>query len=140
MQDLRCKWKVYVRRLPREHTSRLRSYEAEHTCRSDEKGKNCLAKAGWVANQIEQQIRDHKEFKPKDVQTEIWSKYGVKVSYHIAYYARIICYERIYGNFKAGYTMCPEACRQLLQKNHGSVIRYFRHPNDYTFVGFFCFF
>lgn len=66
-----CKWRVYVRRVPREHTVRCRSYHPKHTCKNDKKGKNCLAKASWVGNQIGQQIRDHKEYKPKDMQTDI---------------------------------------------------------------------
>lgn len=96
-KDLKCKWRVYIRKVPHEQTALLRAYMSEHTYKSDKKCKNCLACAGWVANVIEEQIRNHKEFKPKDIQAKIWQQFGVKVSYSTAYTAITICHERIHG-------------------------------------------
>ena len=44
-KDPRCNWRVYVRRLPREHTAMLRSIRGSHTCKCDEKEKNAMAHA-----------------------------------------------------------------------------------------------
>ena len=119
-KDPDCSWRVYVRRMPGEHTAKLKSSEAQHTCKCDEKCKNSMAHAGWVANEIEKLLRNHKQFRPRDVQAEMWEKYGVKISYWIAWSANIKCHERIYGSYNEGYRLCPELVRQILTKNSGS--------------------
>ena len=75
-----------MRKLPNEYTAKLIIYDKQHTCKSDESCKNINANARRVAKEIEHWLRNHKEFKPKDVITEIWHKHGVKLSYHFALY------------------------------------------------------
>ena len=100
-----CKWRVYVRKLPNELIVKLRIYEKEHTCKSDENCKNTNANAKWVATEIKDWLRNHKDFKPKDVITEIWHKYDMKLSYHSTYKARIIAHENIFGKYDEGYKL-----------------------------------
>ena len=78
-KDPKSKWRVYVWNVPHELTAMLRSFQPEHTCKCDEKWNNSLAHARWVANEIEQDIRNHTHYKPRDIQTEIWERHGVKV-------------------------------------------------------------
>lgn len=80
-----------------------------------------------VANELEHDIKNHKEYKHKDVEAEMWSRHGIKVSYKTTWKANVICHERIYGSYSEGYRKkCPELCNQLLMKNPGSVC----HPYE----------
>ncbi|KAF6166273.1 hypothetical protein GIB67_008701 [Kingdonia uniflora] len=83
--------------------------------------ENELANTLWIANEIEELVRDVKTLTPKDVQTTIKRKYGVNVSYYTAWNAKIICTERITRSFHDGYNRLPELTRQVLLSNFGSI-------------------
>ena len=129
-----CKWRVLVRKKPHEHTARLRKYVGQHTCKSDDKCKNVTEDARWVAGETDEDIRNHKFFKPRDVIAKIWSKHGLKISYDSAYNTKLKCHENIYGKYDESYRLCPEICRQILDKNPGSVAEWLRNPIDNRFV------
>ncbi|KAF6145549.1 hypothetical protein GIB67_037582 [Kingdonia uniflora] len=93
----------YVRRNYDGHTIELkRTDNLTHTCRSKAVDKNKLAHAGWVAKEVEELIRSVRSTRPYDVQEAIWTKYGVHVSYHIAWNAWTVCMERIVGSYDEG--------------------------------------
>ena len=130
-----CGWFVYCRKLPTEPTMKLRKFEPTHTCKTDADGKNIMANAKWVAVEIEQDIRNHKLYKLRDIKTKMWEIYGIKLSYWTAWAARIKVYKNIHGNYEEGYKFIPELCRVLQKKNPGSIAIYEISSLDYSFMG-----
>lgn len=55
-------WKV-----PHERTASVRMNVDQHSCRSDNRWRNTKADARFVATEIEDNIRNHKFFKPRGV-------------------------------------------------------------------------
>ncbi|KAF6160942.1 hypothetical protein GIB67_007583 [Kingdonia uniflora] len=97
----------------------LKGCHFEHTCTGKVRSENKLANALWIANEIEELVRDVKTLIPKDVQTTIGRKYGVNVSYYTAWNAKTICIKRITGLFDDGYNRLPELTRQEFpHQNH----------------------
>ncbi|KAF6158676.1 hypothetical protein GIB67_040190 [Kingdonia uniflora] len=95
------------------HSMVLKGCHFEHTCTGKVGSENKLVNALWIANEIEELVRDVKTLTPKDVQTTIRRKYGVNVSYYTSWNAKAICIERITGSFDDGYNRLPELTRQL---------------------------
>ncbi|KAF6142496.1 hypothetical protein GIB67_039460 [Kingdonia uniflora] len=121
----KCKWLVYARRSYDGHSMVLKGYYFEHTCTGKVGSENKLANALWIANEIEELVRDVKTLTPKDVQTTIRRKYGVNVSYYTAWNAKTICIERITGSLDDGYNRLPELTRQVFpHQNHRFCFRH----------------
>ncbi|KAF6165471.1 hypothetical protein GIB67_028030 [Kingdonia uniflora] len=105
------------------HAMRLMNGVYVHNCKRKPGAKNRLANALWVVNEIEETIRDMKEFSPQDAMTIISRRYGVDLSYFTAWNAKTICMERIVGSFDKGYTLMPKLCRQILISNPSSIAK-----------------
>ncbi|KAF6151970.1 hypothetical protein GIB67_010544 [Kingdonia uniflora] len=118
-----CKWLIYVRRQNDGHTMRLMNGVFVHNCRRKPGTKNRLANALWVANEIEETVRDMKTFSPQDAITIISRRYGIDLSYFTAWNVKTICMEIIVGSFDEGYTLMPELCRQILISNPGNIAK-----------------
>ncbi|KAF6165813.1 hypothetical protein GIB67_012710 [Kingdonia uniflora] len=121
--DKVCKWLVYVRRQNDGHTMRLMNGVFVHNCKRKPGTKNRLANTLWVANEIEETVRDMKKKSPQDAMTIISRRYGVNLSYFTAWNAKTICMEKIIGSFDEGYTLMPELCRQILISNPSSIAK-----------------
>lgn len=115
----------------------LRSIRDKHTCKCDEKEKNTMAHVRWVANEVKNKIRNHKDFKPNDLQLEICDKHGYKISYSTSYTSKFMCHERIWESDADGYRMCSKIANQLLKNNPGSLVQRLKNPVDNSFV-FLC--
>lgn len=70
-----------------------------------------MTKTTWVANEVEDMIRNHKEMKLRDVQAVIWEKYTVKISYQSGYYDKIIVNERFHSSYSDAFRLLPEITR-----------------------------
>ncbi|KAF6160393.1 hypothetical protein GIB67_019162 [Kingdonia uniflora] len=121
--DKTCKWMLYVRRFPDQHTMSVRkSSFLEHTCECDSEDKNKLVNALWVANYCVDGLRNIKLSRPIDVLTTIRRKFGIDLSYWIAWNPWTICIERIVGLYDEGYFKMPSLVREILIANLGSII------------------
>ncbi|KAF9597941.1 hypothetical protein IFM89_023312, partial [Coptis chinensis] len=85
-KDLNCQWKVIATVTKRDnHTFILRKFLNQHTCEADDENKYAQATSPWVAKTLVHKIRDHPDYKPWDIQKEIFYEFGVSISYWTAW-------------------------------------------------------
>ncbi|KAF9598999.1 hypothetical protein IFM89_033344 [Coptis chinensis] len=110
-KDAKCKWTITTTIARDGHTFILRKYNDEHTCEANEKNKYCQATSLWVAKHFQDNVRDHPNYKPKDLEADMFSIFGVKISYRSAWSARTLILENLNGNYEEGFALVPELCR-----------------------------
>ncbi|KAF9602661.1 hypothetical protein IFM89_030549, partial [Coptis chinensis] len=75
-KDFNCQWKVSASVTKRDnHTFILRKFLDQHTCEADDENKYAQATSPWVAKTLVDKMRDHPDYKPRDIQKEIFSKF-----------------------------------------------------------------
>ncbi|KAF6146829.1 hypothetical protein GIB67_018482 [Kingdonia uniflora] len=101
---------------------KLKGHCFEHDYKGTVGAVNKMGNASWVANEIEDLVRDVKTITPKKLKVKIKKKFGVDISYYSAWNAKTIRMERIMGSFNLGYTILPELNRQILLCNPCSIL------------------
>ncbi|KAF9612982.1 hypothetical protein IFM89_004785 [Coptis chinensis] len=131
-----CDWAIIASVTKKDnHTFILRSYNDEHTCQADEKNLNTHARAPWVAKALLERMRDHPDYRRKDIMKEMFSQFGINISYWTAWNARMQMLEAIHGNYENGYKLVPEMCRQIMRRNLGSISKYFMNQDSHNLIG-----
>ncbi|KAF9608794.1 hypothetical protein IFM89_011563 [Coptis chinensis] len=120
-KDEECKWTITAIIARDGHTFILRKYNDEHTCETNEKNKYCQATSPWVAKHFQDKVRDHPNYKPKDLEADMFTKFGVEISYWTAWSARTLILENLNGNYEEGFALVTELCRQIKKDNPGSI-------------------
>ncbi|KAF9616167.1 hypothetical protein IFM89_028633 [Coptis chinensis] len=95
----------------------LLKFVGTHTCEADGKNHVKQAKAPWVAQVLEDFLRDHPNMKPLDVHKEVWRRFGVELSYYTTWKAKVKMFEKINGNYEASYLVVSELKKQIDIKN-----------------------
>ncbi|KAF9612607.1 hypothetical protein IFM89_002203, partial [Coptis chinensis] len=131
-----CTWKVACSITRDHHTVKLRKFVGTHTCEADGKNHVKQAKAPWVAQVLEDFLRDHPNMKPLDVHKEVWRRFRVELSYYTAWKAKVKMFEKINGNYEASYLVVSELKKQIDIKNVGSLVKWYRHGETGEFVRF----
>ncbi|KAF6135060.1 hypothetical protein GIB67_014109 [Kingdonia uniflora] len=98
--------------------------------RGNNDGFNKLANGQWVAAEIEELVRDVTTLTPKSIVVRIKKKFGVAISYYIAWNAKTICMEKIVGSYDEGYKQFPALCLEILHTNPGSIVRTWREDTS----------
>ncbi|KAF5206950.1 hypothetical protein FRX31_003463, partial [Thalictrum thalictroides] len=79
-KNLKCKFRVYVRRMNDGHTMRLRNIEKGHSCVGRTITRNPTANAPYIAKKIEAQMRmHHKSFTPADIIEHMWMYHNLEL-------------------------------------------------------------
>ncbi|KAF9592190.1 hypothetical protein IFM89_012684 [Coptis chinensis] len=107
-KDEDCKWTIAATITRDGHTFILRKFNDEHTCEANEKNKYCQATSPWVAKHFQVKVRDHPNYKPKDLEAHMFSKFGVKILYWTAWSAKIVILEKLNGNYEEEFALVPE--------------------------------
>ncbi|KAF9600673.1 hypothetical protein IFM89_011344 [Coptis chinensis] len=128
-KDFNCQWKVSASVTKRDnHTfilrNILRKFLDQHTCEADDENKYAHATSPWVAKTLVDKVRDHPDYKPRDIQKEIFCEFGVSISYWTTWSSRVLMLEKINGNYEVGYAVVLEMCRQIEKSNPGSLVKW----------------
>lgn len=133
--DPNCKWLCYVKDNAREPTVVVKTLVPEHTYIYDPTGKNYLVNSKWVAQILEEDVKvHHKTYKSRDIVLEVWSRFGVSVSYWIGWSFRWKIMELIHGNYEQSYRDTPKCVRNIINQNPGS-LALVRRKEDQSFNG-----
>ncbi|KAF6144331.1 hypothetical protein GIB67_024558 [Kingdonia uniflora] len=116
-----CPWWVFITRLNDGHTMTLKNGNFIHECSGKNGTLNRNANAIWVAKEIENLIRDASTTKPMQISNIVYRRFGVRVSYYIAWNARNMVMEKKVGSYDKGYALCPELCIQIQKSNPSSI-------------------
>ncbi|OVA11992.1 hypothetical protein BVC80_8167g6 [Macleaya cordata] len=125
-------WFFFASKLRNETTFKLKQFVDDHNCEKLSKKRNNMISSKSVAEELEDSIRANKTetYKPKDIIEDFWEEFTWDISYWVAWRARTIEMERIFGNYEDGYKLAPELCRQMLEANPGSVATWSCEPKE----------
>ncbi|GAB2282299.1 hypothetical protein Dimus_039535 [Dionaea muscipula] len=132
-----CPWRIHAAKLPGVPTFTIRTLNDNHTCGGIYHLGHQQASVQWVANSVEQRLRENPSCKPKDILEEIHRTYGITLSYKQAWRGKERIMAAVRGSFEEGYHLLPQYCQQIQRTNPGSIAKVYGNPEDNSFQRLF---
>ncbi|KAL5558468.1 hypothetical protein UlMin_034679 [Ulmus minor] len=108
-----CSWRVRAKKLKK------------HTCPTDFKPVRRRQATSWVVGECVKRklINPGRVYRPRDVMDDMKRKFGVDISYSVAWRGRECAYENLrLGTLKQSYKLPPGYLHMLMATNPGSVV------------------
>lgn len=132
-----CPWRVHAAKLPGVPTFTIRTLHEVHTCNGIGHLGHQQASVQWVANSVEQRLRENPNCKPKEILEEIHRVHGITLSYKQAWRGKERVMAVMRGSFEEGYRLLPQYCEQVKRTNPGSIASVYGNPTDDCFQRLF---
>lgn len=132
-----CPWRIHAAKLPGVPTFTIRTINEQHTCGGIAHLGHQQASVQWVANSVEQRLRENPNYKPKEILEEIHRVHGITLSYKQAWRGKERIMAAMRGSFEEGYRLLPQYCEQVLRTNPGSIASVYADPMDSCFQRLF---
>ncbi|KAL5576595.1 hypothetical protein UlMin_018294 [Ulmus minor] len=123
--DMTCLRKVRAKRLADSGYWMVTKYVNKHTCPTDVKNVWHRRAKSWVIGEYVKKrlINPRRVFRPKDVMDDIRRKFGVDISYTVAWRGREYAYENLrLGTPEQSYRILPGYLHMLRETNPGTVV------------------
>nr|GMD58925.1 uncharacterized protein LOC109158163 [Ipomoea batatas] len=118
-------------------TFTIRTINDSHTCGGIGHLGHQQASVQWVANSVEQRLRENPNYKPKEILEEIHRVHGITLSYKQAWRGKERIMAAMRGSFEEGYRLLPMYCEQVKRTNPGSIASVYSSPSDGCFQRLF---
>ncbi|CAN0892831.1 hypothetical protein LINGRAHAP2_LOCUS17797 [Linum grandiflorum] len=132
-----CPWRIHAAKLPGVPTFTIRTIHESHTCGGISHLGHQQASVQWVANSVEQRLRENPNCKPKEILEEIHRTHGITLSYKQAWRGKERIMASMRGSFEEGYRLLPQYCEQIKRTNPGSIAAVYGSPTDNCFQRLF---
>ncbi|XP_057736086.1 uncharacterized protein LOC130951455 [Arachis stenosperma] len=132
-----CPWRIHAAKLPGVPTFTIRTIHENHTCGGIAHLGHQQASVQWVANSVEQRLKENPNCKPKEILEEIHRVHGITLSYKQAWRGKERIMAAMRGSFEEGYRLLPQYCEQLKRTNPGSIASVYGSPTDNCFQRLF---
>ncbi|CAN1233481.1 hypothetical protein LINPERPRIM_LOCUS3922 [Linum perenne] len=132
-----CPWRIHAAKLPGVPTFTIRTIHESHTCGGISHLGHQQASVQWVANSVEQRLRENPNCKPKEILEEIHRMHGITLSYKQAWRGKERIMASMRGSFEEGYRLLPQYCEQVKRTNPGSIAAVHGSPTDNCFEHLF---
>ncbi|KAI3923558.1 hypothetical protein MKW92_044655 [Papaver armeniacum] len=132
-----CPWRVHAAKLPGVPTFTIRTINEGHTCGGITHLGHQQASVQWVANSVEQRLRENPHYKPKEILEEIHRAHGITLSYKQAWRGKERVMAAVRGSFEEGYRLLPQYCDQIKRTNPESIASVYGNPQDSCFQRLF---
>lgn len=132
-----CPWRIHAAKLPGVPTFTIRTIHEEHTCGGIAHLGHQQASVQWVADSVEQRLRENPECKPKEILEEIHRVHGITLSYKQAWRGKERFMAALRGSFEEDYRLLPQYCDQIRGTNPGSIALVYGNPVDNCFQRLF---
>lgn len=132
-----CPWRIHAAKLPGVPNFTIRTIHEGHTCGGISHLGHQQASVQWVANSVEQCLRDNPNYKPKEILEEIHRSHGITLSYKQAWRGKERIMAAMRGSFEEGYRILPEYCEQVKRTNPGSIAAVYGNSIDNSFQRLF---
>ncbi|KAL5543456.1 hypothetical protein UlMin_007240 [Ulmus minor] len=126
-----CSWKVRANKLVESKYWMVTKYEKKHTCPTDFKPVRRRQATSWVVGECVKRrlINLGRIYRPRDVMDDMKQKFGVDISYSVAWRGRECAYENLHlGTPKQSYKLLPGYLHMLMDTNPRSF--------QYLFIAF----
>uniref|UniRef100_A0A1D1YJ79 Protein FAR-RED IMPAIRED RESPONSE 1 n=1 Tax=Anthurium amnicola TaxID=1678845 RepID=A0A1D1YJ79_9ARAE len=128
-----CPWRIHAAKLPGVPTFTIRTIQESHSCSGITHLGHQQASVQWVANSVEEQLRDNPHCKPKEILEEIHRVHGITLSYKQAWRGKERIMAAVRGSFEEGYRLLPQYCEQIKRTNPGSIANVYGNLEDNCF-------
>ncbi|XP_068323884.1 uncharacterized protein [Pyrus communis] len=132
-----CAWRIHAAKLPGVPTFTIRTIHEEHTCGGITHLGHQQASVQWVAESVEQRLRENPNYKPKEILEEIHRVHGIALSYKQAWRGKERLMAAVRGSFEEDYRLLPQYCDQIRRTNPGSIAQVYGSPDDSSFQRLF---
>ncbi|XP_051122124.1 uncharacterized protein LOC127245332 [Andrographis paniculata] len=132
-----CPWRIHAAKLPGSPLFTIRTINDSHTCGGISHLGHQQASVQWVANSVEQRLRENPNYKPKEILEEIHRVHGITLSYKQAWRGKERIMAAMRGSFEEGYRLLPQYCEQVQRTNPGSIASVYGNPADHCFQRLF---
>ncbi|KAK7376275.1 hypothetical protein VNO78_34738 [Psophocarpus tetragonolobus] len=132
-----CPWRIHAAKLPGVPTFTIRTIHENHTCGGISHLGHQQASVQWVANSVEQRLKENPNYKPKEILEEIHRVHGITLSYKQAWRGKERIMAAMRGSFEEGYRLLPQYCEQVKRTNPGSIASVYGNPADSCFQHLF---
>ncbi|KAJ8759448.1 hypothetical protein K2173_006985 [Erythroxylum novogranatense] len=132
-----CPWRIHAAKLPGVPTFTIRTIHEIHNCGGIAHLGHQQASVQWVANSVEQRLRENPNYKPKEILEEIHRVHGITLSYKQAWRGKERIIATMRGSFEEGYRLLPQYCEQVKRTNPGSIAAVYGNPADNCFQRLF---
>ncbi|XP_077239191.1 uncharacterized protein LOC143880244 [Tasmannia lanceolata] len=132
-----CPWRIHAAKLPGVPAFTIRTIHESHSCGGITHLGHQQASVQWVANSVEERLRENPHYKPKEILEEIHRVHGITLSYKQAWRGKERIMAAVRGSFEEGYRLLPEYCDQVKRTNPGSIASVYGNPTDNCFQRLF---
>jgi hypothetical protein len=132
-----CPWRIHAAKLPGVPTFTIRTIHESHTCGGISHLGHQQASVQWVANSVEQRLKENPNYRPKEILEEIHRVHGITLSYKQAWRGKERIMAAMRGSFEEGYRLLPQYCDQVKRTNPGSIASVYGNPTDNCFQHLF---
>ncbi|KAK1583735.1 hypothetical protein Q3G72_026459 [Acer saccharum] len=132
-----CPWRIHAAKLPGVPTFTIRTIHESHICGGISHLGHQQASVQWVANSVEQRLKENPNYKPKEILEEIHRVHGITLSYKQAWRGKERIMAAMRGSFEEGYRLLPPYCEQIKRTNPGSIASVYGNPSDNCFQRLF---
>ncbi|XP_021987402.1 uncharacterized protein LOC110884037 [Helianthus annuus] len=132
-----CPWRIHAAKLPGVPTFTIRTIHSEHNCGGIAHLGHQQASVDWVANTVEQRLKENPLCKPKEILEEIHRTHGITLSYKQAWRGKERIMAALRGSFEEDYRFLPQYCDQIRRTNPDSIASVYVNPNDNCFQRLF---
>lgn len=121
-----CTWRIRATRIEGLELWAIKVFIKRHTCSSR---SNChtdhrQASSRYIGNHIQSKYTGiARQYRPKDIQSDMVNELGVRISYDKAWRAREFILHSIRGTPEESYYTLPLWCSMLESKNPGTITR-----------------
>ncbi|KAE9589170.1 putative transposase, MuDR, plant, MULE transposase domain-containing protein [Lupinus albus] len=132
-----CSWRIHAAKLPGVPTFTIRTIREPHTCAGITHLGHQQASVQWVADTVEQRLRENPNCRPKEILEEIHQVHGIALTYKQAWRGKERYMAAVRGSFEEDYRLLPQYCDQLKRSNPGSIALVYGNHVDSCFQRLF---
>ncbi|KAL5564436.1 hypothetical protein UlMin_027600 [Ulmus minor] len=117
-----CSWRVRAKKLVESEYWMVTKYEKNHTCPTDFKPVRRRQATSWVVGECVKRklINPGRVYRPRDVMDDMKRKFGVDISYSVAWRGRECAYDNLrLGTPEQSYKLPPGYLHMLMDTNPG---------------------
>ncbi|XP_019452688.1 PREDICTED: uncharacterized protein LOC109354551 [Lupinus angustifolius] len=132
-----CSWRIHAAKLPGVPTFTIRTIREPHTCAGITHLGHQQASVQWVADTVEQHLRENPNCRPKEILEEIHQVHGIALTYKQAWRGKERYMAAVRGSFEEDFRLLPQYCDQLKRSNPGSIALVYGNHVDSCFQHLF---
>lgn len=132
-----CPWRIHAAKGPGVPTCTIRTIHSEHICGGISHPGHQQASVQWIADSVEQILKENPNYKPKDIVEKINRDHGITLSYKQAWRGKERVMAILQESYEEDYRLLPQYCDQIRRSNPGSIASVYVNSADSCFQRLF---